>query len=96
MFLPGSDGKKALVVITICFRYRFFAFFWYCSCIGILGATAESFARSTRGSGMACAILYRDFVGCVRTVIVSGVGVIHGTWRSFTLGSEHFGFEHSV
>jgi len=34
---------------------------------------------------MACAISYRDFAGCVRTVIVSGAGVIHGTWRSFAL-----------
>jgi hypothetical protein len=85
MFLPGSDGKKALVVVTICFRYRFSVFFRYCFCIDILGATAESFARSTRGSGMVCAISYRDFVGCVRTVIVSGAGVIHGSWRSFAL-----------
>lgn len=96
MFLPGSDGKKALVVVTICFRYRFSACFRYCVCIDILCAAAESFARSTRGSGMACAISYRDSAGCVRTVIVSGVGVIHGTWRSFALSSEHFGFEHSV
>src|ERR1700733_6181763 len=87
MFLPGSDGKKVLVVVTICFRfrYRFSVFFRYCFCIDILGAVAESFARSTHGSGIACAISYRDFVGCVRTVIVSSAGVIHGTWRSFAL-----------
>ena len=85
MFLPGSNGKKALVVVTICFRYRFCVFFRYCFCIDILGATAESFARSTRGSGMVCAISYCDFVECVRTAIVSGAGVIHGTWRSCAL-----------
>ena len=89
MFLPGSNGKKALVIVTICFRYRFSAFFRYCFCIDILGAAAESFARSTRGSGMVCAISYRDSAGCVRAIIVSGAGVIHGTWRSFALGSEH-------
>jgi hypothetical protein len=65
--------------------YRFSVFFRFCFCIDILGATAESFA-ATRGSGMACAISYRDFVRCVHTVIVSGAGVIHGTWRSFALG----------
>lgn len=87
MLLPGSDGKKALVIVTICFRFRygFSVFFRYCFCIDTLGAAAESFARSTRGSGMVCAISYRDFVGCVRTAIVSGAGVIHGTWRSFAL-----------
>jgi len=87
MFLPGSDGKKAPAVVTICFRfrYRFPVFFRYRFSIDILGAAAKSFARSTRGSGMACAISYRDFVGCVRTVIVSGAGVTHGTWRSFAL-----------
>jgi hypothetical protein len=79
------------VVVMICFRYRFSAFFRYCFRIDILGAAAESFARSTRGNGMACAISYRDFVGCVCTVIV-----IHGIWRSFALGSEYFGFGHSV
>ena len=40
------------MVITICFRYRFSAFFRYCFRIDILGAAAESFARSTRGNGM--------------------------------------------
>ena len=69
------------MVVTICFRYRFSAFFRYCFRIDILGAAAEYFARSTRGNWMACAISYRDFVGCVRIVIV-----IHGTWRSFALG----------
>jgi hypothetical protein len=85
MFLPGSDGKKDLVVVTICFRYCFSVFFRYCFRIDILGAAAESFARSTCGSGMVCAISYCDFIECVRTVIVSGAGVIHGTWRSFAL-----------